>query len=82
LLQSGSLHLLAFRVEGADPAMTDHWSQATRQALLEHRLMLSRPHYQGHHHLKAVLGNPHTRPADLEQLAQVVRHSLPTVSTR
>ena len=82
LLQSGSLHLLAFRVEGADPAMTDHWSQATRQALLEHRLMLSRPHYQGHHHLKAVLGNPHTRPADLEQLAQVVRHSLTTVSTR
>jgi sulfinoalanine decarboxylase len=44
--------------------------------------MLSRPHYQGHHHLKAVLGNPHTRPADLEQLAQVVRHSLTTVSTR
>ena len=82
LLQSGSLHLLAFRVVGADPAMTDHWSQATRQALLEHRLMLSRPHYQGHHHLKAVLGNPHTRPADLEQLAQVVRHSLTTVSTR
>ena len=82
LLQSGSLHLLAFRVEGADPALTDLWSQTTRQALLEHRLMLSRPHYQGHHHLKAVLGNPHTSPAHLEQLARVVRHSLPIVSPR
>jgi len=82
LLQSGSLHLLAFRVDGGDPATSDHWSRATRQALLEHRLMLSRPHYQGHHHLKAVLGNPHTRPSHLEQLAQVVRHSLPTVSSR
>ena len=81
LLQSGALHLLAFRLEGADPAISNHWSQATRQALLEQRLMLSRPHYQGHHHLKAVLGNPHTRPAHLEQIAQVVRQSLPTVSS-
>lgn len=82
LLQSGSLHLLTFRLEGADPAISEQWSQATRQALLEQRLMLSRPLYQGHHHLKAVLGNPHTRPSHLEQLAQVVRQSLPTVSSR
>ena len=61
---------------GMDPVESAHWSQSTRQELLEHRLMLSRPLYQGHHHLKAVLGNPHTRQSDLEQLAQVVRHSL------
>lgn len=78
LLQSGSLHLLAFRAEGDDPATSERWSQSTRQDLLAHRLMLSRPLYQGHHHLKAVLGNPQTRPCDLEQLAQVVRHSLPS----
>jgi hypothetical protein len=41
--------------------------------------MLSRPHYQGHHHLKAVLGNPHTRSSHLEQLAHVVRGSLTTL---
>jgi sulfinoalanine decarboxylase len=39
-------------------------------------LMLSRPLYQGRHHLKAVLGNPHTRPAQLEQLAAIVASSL------
>jgi L-2,4-diaminobutyrate decarboxylase len=39
-------------------------------------LMLSRPLYGGHHHLKAVLGNPHTRSTDLDRLARIVRHSL------
>jgi L-2,4-diaminobutyrate decarboxylase len=77
-LRGGPLHLLAFRPEGLDPESSDRWSQATRQRLLEHRLMLSRPLYHGHHHLKAVLGNPHTRRGDLERLAQVVRQSLPT----
>ena len=75
-LRGGPLHLLAFRPVGLDPVECAHWSQATRQDLLEHRLMLSRPFYQGHHHLKAVLGNPHTRQSDLEQLAQLVSHSL------
>jgi L-2,4-diaminobutyrate decarboxylase len=77
LLHHGPLHLLAFRPRGLDPEASAHWSQRTRQRLLEHRLMLSRPHYQGHHHLKAVLGNPHTRPGHLDQLAQLVRDSLP-----
>ncbi len=76
LLSSGPLHLLAFRPQGIDPEVSARWSQATRQLLLEHRLMLSRPCYQGHHHLKAVLGNPHTRSTDLEQLARLVHHSL------
>jgi sulfinoalanine decarboxylase len=82
LLKGGPLHLLAFRPERLDPMGSALWSQATRQALLKHRLMLSRPLYQGHHHLKAVLGNPHTRPSDLEQLAQVVRHSLQNLPQR
>ncbi|MFM9086711.1 MAG: pyridoxal phosphate-dependent decarboxylase family protein [Cyanobium sp.] len=81
LLQCGSLHLLAFRPVHSDPDHSARWSQATRQTLLDHRLMLSRPLYQGHHHLKAVLGNPHTRPKDLELLAQVVRQSLPSLSS-
>jgi sulfinoalanine decarboxylase len=34
--------------------------------------MLSRPQHQGRRHLKAVLGNPHTRPSDLERLAAIV----------
>lgn len=76
LLLGGPLHLMAFRPAGMDPERCDRWSQATRHLLLEHRLMLSRPLYQGHHHLKAVLGNPHTRPADLERLARLVHHSV------
>ena len=38
--------------------------------------MLSRPQYGGRHHLKAVLGNPHTRSEHLETLAGLVQASL------
>ncbi|MFN9548107.1 MAG: pyridoxal phosphate-dependent decarboxylase family protein [Cyanobacteriota bacterium] len=79
LLRSGPLHLLSFRPGGLDPEASARWSQLTRQQLLDHHLMLSRPHYQGHHHLKAVLGNPHTRSSHLEQLAHLVRRSLTTL---
>jgi sulfinoalanine decarboxylase len=75
-LCSGPLHLLAFRPEGIDGVHSEGWSRATRQALLEEQLMLSRPFYRGHHHLKAVLGNPHTTSQHLERLAQVVGRSL------
>jgi L-2,4-diaminobutyrate decarboxylase len=70
---SGPLHLIAFRPAGADAATAERWSLRTRQTLLDHQLMLSRPMYRGCRHLKAVLGNPHTRSTDLERLAAVVR---------
>lgn len=73
LLRSGPLHLVAFTPAEGDAAHADDWSQRTRQALLAEELMLSRPRYQGRHHLKAVLGNPHTQPSHLVQLAQLVR---------
>lgn len=76
LLRGGSLHLLAFRPAGLDAAATDRWSEDTRQGLLAERLMVSRPLYQGMHHLKAVLGNPHTRLQELRCLARVVEASL------
>ncbi len=76
LLRGGPLHLLAFRPRGQDADACARWSLLTRQRLLEQRLMLSRPCYQGHHHLKAVLGNPHTRSSHLERLARVVGGSL------
>ncbi len=78
LVRGGTLHLLAFRPAGVDGAAADRWSLLTRQKLLGEQLMLSRPHYRGHHHLKAVLGNPHTRPEHLERLARLVHQSLPT----
>jgi sulfinoalanine decarboxylase len=76
-LVRGALHLLAFRPAGQSPEASERWSQDTRQALLSRQLMLSRPLYRGHHHLKAVLGNPHTRAAELEVVAEVVGRSLP-----
>jgi glutamate/tyrosine decarboxylase-like PLP-dependent enzyme len=79
-LRGGPLHLLAFRPEGVDRAEAERWTTATRQALLAEQLMLSRPFYRGHHHLKAVLGNPHTGPDELERLALVVRRSLVEIS--
>jgi glutamate/tyrosine decarboxylase-like PLP-dependent enzyme len=74
-LQGGRFHLLAFRPGWLDRAASERWSRSTREALLSRDLMLSRPDYQGHHHLKAVLGNPHTRTEHLELLAEVVAQS-------
>jgi glutamate/tyrosine decarboxylase-like PLP-dependent enzyme len=78
LLLGGRFHLLAFRPIGLDRGSCDQWSQRTRQELLREGLMLSRPDYQGYHHLKAVLGNPHTLPQHLESLAALVGRGCPS----
>jgi glutamate/tyrosine decarboxylase-like PLP-dependent enzyme len=75
-LLRGDLHLLAFRPVIGDPQASARWSERTRLALLEEQLMLSRPVYRGHHHLKAVLGNPHTSSQHLDRLTAVVLGSL------
>ncbi|MEB3275964.1 MAG: aminotransferase class V-fold PLP-dependent enzyme, partial [Cyanobacteriota bacterium] len=75
-LRRGELHLLAMTPHGLSPEQADVWSLRTRQQLLEAQLMLSRPLYQGRHHLKAVLGNPHTGEAQLQQLAAIVAGSV------
>jgi sulfinoalanine decarboxylase len=75
-LCGGSFHLLAFTPRGLDRPAAERWSQHTRQRLLEEHLMLSRPLYAGRHHLKAVLGNPHTRSSHLDTLARLVHLSL------
>lgn len=77
LLRGGSLHLLAFTPAAASVEQAELWSQTTRQRLLAEGLMLSRPLYAGRHHLKVVLGNPHTGPDHLTQLAELVQASLP-----
>ena len=73
VVRSGPMHLVAFTPVEGDAAAAEAWSQRTRQALLAEQLMVSRPLYQGRHHLKVVLGNPHTQPGHLLQLAQVVQ---------
>ncbi|MFZ9229318.1 MAG: pyridoxal phosphate-dependent decarboxylase family protein [Prochlorococcaceae cyanobacterium] len=75
-LRQGCLHLLAMTPHALSADAADHWSLTTRQQLLEAQLMLSRPVYQGRHHLKAVLGNPHTTETQLERLASIVTASL------
>jgi L-2,4-diaminobutyrate decarboxylase len=77
---SGDLHLLAFSPVGADAAAAEGWSRQCRQHLLREHLMLSRPHYRGRRHLKAVLGNPHTQATHLERLAAIVLASLEEAS--
>ena len=76
-LRGGPLHLLAFTPRGLDAAAAEAWSIRCRHSLLDQRLMLSRPLYGGRHHLKAVLGNPHTGDAELQGIAAVVAASLP-----
>lgn len=78
-MRSGPLHLLAFTPSAMGASESERWSSQTRQQLLEQQLMLSRPFYAGRHHLKAVLGNPHTRSTDLAAVASVVQRSLTCV---
>ncbi|MFM7652443.1 MAG: pyridoxal phosphate-dependent decarboxylase family protein [Vulcanococcus sp.] len=80
-LCSGPLHLLAFTPLGLTPNEADRWSATTRQQLLEHQLMLSRPFHAGRHHLKAVLGNPHTGESELQAIAACVADSLTPLTT-
>jgi sulfinoalanine decarboxylase len=75
-LLGGPLHLLAFSPQGCSAALADRWSARTRQRLLDHQLMLSRPLHAGRHHLKAVLGNPHTSEEQLQTLASLLGQSL------
>ena len=75
-LRGGPLHLLAFTPCGLDAVEAQAWSIRCRQSLLDQRLMLSRPLYGGRHHLKAVLGNPHTTSIELQTIAEQVSVSL------
>ena len=81
VLLSGPLHLLACSPVGIDVSQAEAWSIATRQTLLGHRFMLSRPIHYGRHHLKVVLGNPHTRSYHLHQLADLLNASVPVSSS-
>ena len=76
-LLGGDLHLLAFRPRWMDAQQTQQWSEAKRSSLLRNGFLLSRPQYDGHHWLKAVLGNPHTSSDQLRQLAELVVRDLP-----
>ena len=76
VVRSGDLHLLAMTPAGLSAEQADRWSRQTRQQLLSDQLMLSRPLYQGRHHLKAVLGNPNTQPEHLERLTAIVAASI------
>ena len=76
-LLGGDLHLLAFRPRQADQQQTQRWSEATRISLLQNGFLLSRPQYDGHYWLKAVLGNPHTSADQLKQLSDLVLSDLP-----
>ena len=76
-LLSGDLHLLAFRPRCSDADQSREWSDTTRSRLLHAGFLLSRPQYDGHHWLKAVLGNPHTTREHLRQLADLIQFDLP-----
>ena len=78
-VRGGPLHLLAFTPARRSAAAATSWTLDTRQLLLAEGLMLSRPLHAGRHHLKAVLGNPHTRTSHLQKLAALVHTSLRTL---
>ena len=75
-LLAGDLHLLAFQARQGGIEAADRWSEATRQMLLSHGYMLSRPFYGDRFCLKAVFGNPHTTAQHLSDLSDRLNGSL------
>ena len=75
-LLAGDLHLLAFHPRYGDAAAAGRWSEDTRQMLLSHGYMLSRPFYGDRFCLKAVFGNPHTTAQHLSDLSGRLNQSL------
>ena len=75
-LLSGDLHLLAFQARQGGIDAADRWSEETRQMLLSHGYMLSRPFYGDRFCLKAVLGNPRTTVQHLTYLSDRLNGSL------
>ena len=73
---SGPLHLIAITPRGYNIKKAESWSKNTREVLLAHKILVSRPFYNGRHHLKIVLGNPHTKSFHLEQLSEIVNQSV------
>ena len=76
MLLSGDLHLLAFHPQEGGIDAANCWSEETRQTLLSHGYMLSRPFYGDRFCLKAVLGNPHTTVQHLSDLSDRLNGSL------
>ena len=71
-ITSGPLHLLACTPLGADAERSARWSTSMRQRLLDQQIMVSRPLHHGRHHIKAVLGNPHTSEALIDRLGTLL----------
>lgn len=75
-VRSGPLHLLSCAPKNADCDSSERWSTQLRQRLLEEQIMVSRPQYQGLHHIKMVLGNPHTSNALIDHLGMCINQSI------
>ena len=75
-LLSGPLHLLTCVPKNADSDRSERWSARLRQRLLDEQIMVSRPQYRGLHHIKVVLGNPHTSDALIDHLGMRINQSI------
>ena len=67
---------LVFQAKEGGIDRADRWSEDTRQMLLSHGYMLSRPFYGDRFCLKAVFGNPHTTSQHLSDLSDRLNASL------
>ena len=74
-LLSGPLHLLTCVPKNADSNASERWSARLRQGLLDEQIMVSRPQYRDRHHIKVVLGNPHTSDALIDHLGMRINQS-------
>jgi len=68
----GDLHLVSLGLRHSDATAAGAWRERCHQALLQQHFWLSKPDLHGQPLLKAVLGNPFTSEAHLEQLAAII----------
>lgn len=71
-LLPGDLHLVSVGLRHSDANAAASWRDHCHQALLQQHFWLSKPDLNGQPLLKAVLGNPFTSEAHLEQLAAII----------
>ncbi len=76
MVKTGPLHLISFTPKNFNQSQSVRWSIDTRQRLLAHKFLLSRPLLNGVYYLKAVMGNPHTQLIHLRKLAKLLNQSV------
>ena len=75
-IYSGSLHIISFEPKNMNPDQINIWSLKLKKALLENKIMISRPLHKNRYILRVVFGNFNTKESDIIELANYLNENL------